>query len=996
MPTTALTDGIKHYPLHISIFVPGMEFGPDSLTEHSLGGSETAGLCLARELATRGHQVLIFCNTRHSGLRRGNLSFLPADQYQTFVQNCPHDVAIVQRVPQMFTGRTAAGLNLLWCHDLVQGRNSDDFRGALWNVDRIMIVSDFMREQYREVLGLPEELFLVSRNGIDLNLFPQESRQREAGKVMYVSRPERGLDVLLEKVWPRLRKRVPHVKLYLAGYDNTVDHMKPFYARCEQLAAEHGDSIVNLGSLTKPELYEHMATAELLLYPTPSSEMPTFAEVSCISLMEAMASGLPILSTARGALPETMHPNAGVLLEGEGNPWDWGERFAATAQDLLTNKERWLKASQAGQEHAQSLGWGPISEKLETEIFKLFSERNNDPYRLAAHMYRHSDVEGIKQLAQRYGEEDERFADLSREVEKHYGWFDSEEGVQQHYCKTVGPHYAQALQKQLDEGETFGQYYEASTREQRFQAVAAFLRDHQEVRQVLDYGCGHGWFSGWLTQNHGVSVTGVDVDPGAIAWAEKMRDLHCKNAPQLKYMVGDHTTDLSEYGFPFDLLLVSEVLEHVWDPRAVMENLESWVRPGGYVLLTVPYGPGEYHEWERLPFRNHVRELSRHDLEDMFAHKREVEIFSSVEKRCPVLDEPIGWWLVSYRVDPELAEVRPIDWERKLSLQAPRHTLSLNMIAGGRNAVETLGWSLNVLRPHVDEVVIGDTGLPSAVAEGLRASGARVIPASNPLEHGFETPRNEVLAASRMDMIIWVDADERVINAPGLEKYLRQNLFHGYGVSQHHFAVDANFPPDMPCRVFRRGLTADGKTSRFIGMIHEHPELGVNEGNGACVILGDVQIAHIGYLAETGRRERFARNWPLLMKDCDKYPDRLLQKHFLIRDFVLQARYILEMTKGQMVPEAENYLEKAVALYKEHFLGKSHYLNLDTLTYYTHALRALGRGVDVSWDVRLNRAGAGEQLNGGAVARFESVEEAQREIDWQIKNKGEKLEGQWW
>ena len=47
---------------HIAFFVPGMPFDGSTLTHSSLGGSETAALCMARELAALKHSVKVFSN----------------------------------------------------------------------------------------------------------------------------------------------------------------------------------------------------------------------------------------------------------------------------------------------------------------------------------------------------------------------------------------------------------------------------------------------------------------------------------------------------------------------------------------------------------------------------------------------------------------------------------------------------------------------------------------------------------------------------------------------------------------------------------------------------------------------------------------------------------------------------------------------------------------------------------------------------------------------
>ena len=55
---------MEKHKLDITIFCAGMEVNPETLKEKSLGGSETAGISMAHELAKLGHHVLLFCNTK--------------------------------------------------------------------------------------------------------------------------------------------------------------------------------------------------------------------------------------------------------------------------------------------------------------------------------------------------------------------------------------------------------------------------------------------------------------------------------------------------------------------------------------------------------------------------------------------------------------------------------------------------------------------------------------------------------------------------------------------------------------------------------------------------------------------------------------------------------------------------------------------------------------------------------------------------------------------
>ena len=60
-------------------------------------------------------------------------------------------------------------------------------------------------------------------------------------------------------------------------------------------------------------LLRQRAPAGCALEPTPAPIAPGFAETSCITATEALACGLPWISTDRGALPETLR-DAGVLV----------------------------------------------------------------------------------------------------------------------------------------------------------------------------------------------------------------------------------------------------------------------------------------------------------------------------------------------------------------------------------------------------------------------------------------------------------------------------------------------------------------------------------------------------------------------------------------------------------------------------------------------------------------------------------------------------------
>ncbi len=115
----------------------------------------------------------------------------------------------------------------------------------------------------------------------------------------YTSTFFRGLDLLLY-LFPKLPQRFTDVKSKvfssLKVYQVTTDRdeWEPLYRRCAETAG-----VEYVGLLTQPELPRELRSVNILGYPN------TFAETSCISVMEALASGCLVLTSNWGYLPET-------------------------------------------------------------------------------------------------------------------------------------------------------------------------------------------------------------------------------------------------------------------------------------------------------------------------------------------------------------------------------------------------------------------------------------------------------------------------------------------------------------------------------------------------------------------------------------------------------------------------------------------------------------------------------------------------------------------
>lgn len=100
--------------------------------------------------------------------------------------------------------------------------------------------------------------------------------------------------------------------------------------------------------------------------------------------------------------------------------------------------------------------------------------------------------------------------------------------------------------------------------------------------KVLEIGAAYGETLYWLKQQ-GIAGEAIGID----IFQDTRNPSRYKEID--RFIFGDVAQlDLQEYHQHFDLILLPDVLEHIVEPGAVLQKVKSFLKPDGYILVSMP------------------------------------------------------------------------------------------------------------------------------------------------------------------------------------------------------------------------------------------------------------------------------------------------------------------------------------------------------------------------------------------------------------------------
>ena len=102
--------------------------------------------------------------------------------------------------------------------------------------------------------------------------------------------------------------------------------------------------------------------------------------------------------------------------------------------------------------------------------------------------------------------------------------------------------------------------------------------------QILDLGCGNGSLSHELSKD-GHRVCGIDQSYSGIQIARS-------SFPNVEFVLGNVEEELSPDLFEigaFDVVVSTEVVEHLYQPSKLIQNAFRLLKPSGHFIVSTPY-----------------------------------------------------------------------------------------------------------------------------------------------------------------------------------------------------------------------------------------------------------------------------------------------------------------------------------------------------------------------------------------------------------------------
>ena len=325
----------------------------NAIKNGGIGGSETAVIHIAEELAKRGKEVVVYnrCDAPTTGLLVNNVLYR---NFWEFNRLDEFDALWAWRMPSLADYDIKARKFIVDVHDVMNPESFSPER--MERIDHVFVKTEYHKTLFPTVA---DEKFVIVGNGIDLSRF-EEVVEKDPARIIYTSTANRGLETILNW-WPDIRKAVPQAELHVFyGWNTFYELNKENPERMAWMESMklmmQQDGIINHGRVDQVTLAQEMLKSSIWLYPTE------FPEIHCITALEMQAAKCYPITSGFAALAETQQSGIKIPVENE-------EKYIAEIVNAVENPDLLQKDIQKGLDYVKSCSWELVTDKWESVLW---------------------------------------------------------------------------------------------------------------------------------------------------------------------------------------------------------------------------------------------------------------------------------------------------------------------------------------------------------------------------------------------------------------------------------------------------------------------------------------------------------------------------------------------------------------------------------------------------------------------------------------------------
>ncbi|MBA7603143.1 D-inositol-3-phosphate glycosyltransferase [subsurface metagenome] len=227
-------------------------------------------------------------------------------------------------------------------------------RLTVLKADVVHCLSKYQKNAACKELGVPENKIVVIYCGVNIERFVPDRNIKRESRILYCGGlvSEKGIDVLL-KAFSRVIKK-HDVSLDILGDGN----WEPYSQKAMDLGI--ADKVHYRGYIANDQIGGYYKKAYLFVAPTKHESFG-------LTIAEAMAAELPVVSTLTTAIPEVVEDSAtGILV-----PWNNVDALANAIILLLNNPKMVNTMGKAGRKRVEQMfTWKKTTKEIENLIIK--------------------------------------------------------------------------------------------------------------------------------------------------------------------------------------------------------------------------------------------------------------------------------------------------------------------------------------------------------------------------------------------------------------------------------------------------------------------------------------------------------------------------------------------------------------------------------------------------------------------------------------------------